>query len=117
MNNTLDDSQYDEIFEAVGVWQQRWQEGPRPYLRYRKALATIVIEDGRNGQPSKMTFSDDHAALYEYCADARSKKEIAARFDDASWIDGALEEFVQGDLMIHLDGLYLSLALPENPNF
>ena len=58
-----------------------------------------------------------HAALYEYCADARSKKEIAARFDDASWIDGALEEFVQGDLMIHLDGLYLSLALPENPNF
>jgi len=117
MNNTLDDAQYDEIFEAVGVWQQRWQEGPRPYLRYRKALATIVIEDGRNGRPSKTTFSDNHASLYEYCADAHSKKEIAARFDDASWIDEALEEFVQRDLMIYLDGQYLSLALPENPNF
>ena len=27
----------------------------------------------------------------------------------------ALEEFVERDLMIHLDNRYLSLALPENP--
>jgi len=117
MNNTLEEWQYDEIFEAVDTWQKRWNQGSRPYLRYRKALGTIVIEDGRNGSPGETTFSDRHALLYEYCADARSRKEISARFDDASWIDGALEEFVERDPVIHLDGRYLSLALPENPYF
>ena len=117
MNNTLEERQYDEIFAAVETWQRRWNQGPRPYLRYRKALGTIVIEDGRNGSPRETTFSDLHALLYEYCADARSRKEISARFDDAPWVDGALEEFVERDLVIHLDGRYLSLALPENPYF
>jgi len=28
-----------------------------------------------------------------------------------------LQEFVEKDLILHLDGRYLSLALPENPNF
>jgi uncharacterized protein YozE (UPF0346 family) len=117
MGNTLDDDQYDEIFEAVGTWQYRWQQRPRPYLRYRKAWATILIDDGRNCSPRSMTYSDEYANLYEYCADARSRKEISAKFDDASWLDGALEEFVSKDLMIYLDNRYLSLALPENPYF
>jgi hypothetical protein len=117
MDNTLEDAQYNEIFEAVDIWQRRWHQGPRPYLRYRKALATIVIEDGRNCSPRVTTFSDLYALLYEYCADARSRKEISARFDDASWVDAALEEFVEQALMIYLDGRYLSLALPENPYF
>ncbi|MDX6612878.1 MAG: hypothetical protein QOD75_2064 [Blastocatellia bacterium] len=117
MDNTLADAEYDEIFAAVGAWQQRWQKGPRPYLRYRKALATISIEDGRNGSPSVITFSDLQATLYEYCADARSPKEIAARFDDAPWVEAALAEFVDRDLMVYLDNRYLSLALPENPYF
>lgn len=117
MDNTLEDAQYDEIFEAVDLWQQRWRQGPRPYLRYRKAWATISIEDGRNCSPRVTTFSDLYAMLYEYCADARSRKEIAARFDDAPWVDAALEEFVDREFMIYLDARYLSLALPENPYF
>ena len=117
MDNTLDDHQYDEIFEAVDVWQYRWNQRPRPYLRYRKAWATILIEDGRNCSPRVTTYSDLYATLYEYCADARSRKEISAKFDDASWVDSALEEFVDQNLMIHLDNRYLSLALPENPYF
>jgi ribosomal peptide maturation radical SAM protein 1 len=117
MNNTLDDSQYDEIFAAVDLWQQRWHNGRRPYLRYRKALGTIEIEDGRNGSPHTTTFSDRHALLYEFCADAHSRNEINARFDDPPWIDAALEEFVEQSLMVHLDGRYLSLALPENAYF
>jgi ribosomal peptide maturation radical SAM protein 1 len=113
MGNTLEE--YDEIFEAVDVWQNRWKQRPRPYLRYRKAWATILIEDGRNCSPRVATYSDDYATLYEYCADARSRKDIAARFEDAPWVEGALEEFVGKDLMINLDNRYLSLALPENP--
>ena len=115
MGNTLEDGEYDQIFEAVGVWQHRWKQCPRPYLRYRKGWATIRIEDGRNCSPRVTKYADDYATLYEYCADARSRKDIAARFEDASWVEGALEEFVEQNLMIHLDNRYLSLALPENP--
>jgi uncharacterized protein YozE (UPF0346 family) len=115
MGNTLADREYDEIFQAVDVWQDRWKQRPRPYLRYKKAWATILIEDGRNCSPRTATYSDDYATLYEYCADARSRKDIAARFEDAPWVEGALAEFVEKDLMIHLDNRYLSLAIPENP--
>jgi len=115
MGNTLGDPGYDEIFAAVDFWQSRWKQRPRPYLRYKKAWATILIEDGRNCSPREATYTDNYATLYEYCADARSRKDIAARFEDASWVEGALEEFVEKDLMIHLDNRYLSLALPENP--
>ena len=115
MNNTVADHQYTEIFEAVTVWQNHWNKRPRPYLRYKKGWATIQIEDGRNGSPHTATYTDEYANLYEYCADAHSRKEISAKFDDAPWVDGALEEFVHRDLMIHLDNRYLSLALPENP--
>ena len=117
MDNTLDDDGYGEIFEAVDAWQRRWRSRPRPYLRYRKAWATILIEDGRNGSPHSATYADDYAQLYEYCADARTRMDISARFEDAAWVDGALEEFVAKDLMVHLDHRYLSLALPENPYF
>jgi uncharacterized protein YozE (UPF0346 family) len=115
MDNTVDDHQYDEIFEAVEVWQNRWANRPRPYLRYRKGWATILIDDGRNCSPRTTTYTDEYANLYEHCADARSRKEISAKFDDASWVDDALAEFVERDFMVHLDNRYLSLALPENP--
>jgi ribosomal peptide maturation radical SAM protein 1 len=117
MGNTLADDEYNEIFEAVDTWQQRWKQRPRPYLRYRKAWRTILIEDGRNCSTRTSTYSDLLANLYEYCADARSRKDISAKFDDAPWLDAALEEFVAKDLMVHLDNRYLSLALPENPYY
>jgi hypothetical protein len=115
MQDALPDEGHEELFRTVAVWQQRWQEErPRPYLRYRKSLSTIRVEDGRNGRARLHTFSDEPAALYEFCADARTPKEIGARFDGAAWTDEALGEFLARDLMVHLDGRYLSLALPEN---
>ncbi len=117
MGNTLQDSEYNEIYQAVGTWQYHWRQRPRPYLRYRKAWATILIEDGRNCSTSVTSYSDRYASLYEYCADARSAKEIAAKFDGAPWVDEAIEEFVDRNFMVHLDNRYLSLALPENAYF
>lgn len=112
--DTLGDEGYEELFEAVDLWQRRWRERPRPYLRYRKAWETIFVEDGRNGRAKESTYTGPPAALYEFCADARSAKEIAARFDSAPWVEEALAEFLERDLMIHLDGRYISLALPAN---
>ena len=85
------------------------------------ALSKGLGDDPDRGWTQLLTararYSDEYATLYEYCADARSRKEIAAKFDDAPWVEAALEEFVEKDLMIHLDNRYLSLALPENPYF
>jgi len=117
MNNTVGDDGYDELFRRAAIWQQSWDTRPRPYLKYRKSWATIRIEDGRNGSPRTYVYSDEHAALYEFCADARSRKEIDARFEAAAWVEEALGEFTERALMIKLDGRYLSLALPGNPNF
>lgn len=115
--NTVGDDGYDELFRGVAVWQGRWRERPRPRMSYRKSLATVRIEDGRNGHTRAHTYSDERAALYEFCADARSRKELDAHFEAAPWLDEALGEFVSLDLMVHLDGRYLSLALPENTSF
>jgi hypothetical protein len=117
MGNVLQDEEYDEIFQAVGNWQHRWRQQPKPYMRYRKAWATILIEDGRNCSPRVTKYSDRYAELYEYCADARTAKEIAAEFEGASWVDAAIEEFIERKFMVHLDNRYLSLALPENAYF
>jgi ribosomal peptide maturation radical SAM protein 1 len=117
MGNTLKDDEYEEIYRAVGVWQYRWRQRPKPYLRYRKAWGTILIEDGRNCSTSVTSYSDRYAQLYEYCADARSAKEITAHFDGEPWVDEAIGEFVERNFMVHLDNRYLSLALPENAYF
>ena len=117
MENTVTDEQYGEIFGLVADWQDSWEESERPYLRYRKSLATVVIEDGRGPRPRSFTYSDGAALLYEYCADARRPADIAAHFNNEDWVDAALSEFVERDLIIYLDGRYLSLALPENPYF
>jgi ribosomal peptide maturation radical SAM protein 1 len=117
MATTVDDSVYEEIFRRVGDWQARWKKTRRPFLRYQKSWSAIRISDGRTDTVRTYTVSDDPAALYEYCAEARTPRDIAARFGSESWIQSALKEFVAKDLMLHLDGRYLSLALPENPYF
>jgi ribosomal peptide maturation radical SAM protein 1 len=110
----LAEHEYDDIFRAVADWQQRWQPGERPTLHYRKSCTSIFIEDGRGRETRRFDYSDGSAALYEFCMDARSDHAIAAQFGDADWLDAALADFHRHDLMIKLDGQYLSLALPKN---
>lgn len=117
MANTVDDDIYEELFGRVGAWQAGWNSANRPFLKYRKAWHSIAIFDGR--QPEVVTYSyhDDAAALYEYCAEARTPRDIETNFGNDAWTEEALNDFVSKDLMLALDGRYLSLALPENRNF
>lgn len=117
MANTVDDDIYEELFGRVGAWQAGWNSANRPFLKYRKAWHTIAIFDGR--QPEVLTYSyhDEVAALYEYCAEARTPRDIETNFGNDAWVQDALNDFVSKDLMLALDGRYLSLALPENRNF
>jgi len=73
----LPEREYDEIFRAVGRWQDRWRRGERPQLHYRKSCSS-------------------------------------AKFDGDEWVDAALADFCEEDLMVKLDDQYLSLALPKN---
>ncbi|HEX5433661.1 MAG TPA: RiPP maturation radical SAM C-methyltransferase [Candidatus Angelobacter sp.] len=117
MAGTVGQAHYQTVFDSVDNWRDRWASGPRPYMTYRKGWTMIVIDDGREQPARRYQYEDGPAALYEYCADARTEKDIATNFGDAPWIKDSLQEFVDKSLMLFLDGRYLSLALPENRFF
>jgi ribosomal peptide maturation radical SAM protein 1 len=107
----------EECRSLVAEWRERWRSGARPYLRAVKSWDSLSIHDGRGrGNARHRRFDDRRAALYELCLDAQAKTDIQSHFeDDGAWIEEALAEFVDLDLMLFLDGRYLSLALPDNP--
>jgi len=115
MENALDEEVYETITDLVYRWKDKWEKSSRPYLCYRKSLSTVTIEDGREQPSVAFAYSDREAELYEHCNDSRSARDIAERFGAGPWIEEALEEFLNRDFMVYLDGRYLSLALPENP--
>ena len=110
----LPEHEYDEIFRAVGDWQQRWRNGARPALSYRKSCTSIFIEDSRKPEARQFDYCDGQAALYEFCMDAKTEAAIDAEFGQAEWLAPVLAEFRARDLMVRLDDQYLSLALPTN---
>jgi ribosomal peptide maturation radical SAM protein 1 len=114
--NGLPDEEYAPLLEAVHAWQRRWEEEPRPYLRYRKGWDAITLVDGRAFEVRSHRFAGLEARLYEACADAQRREALRERFpNDEGRVDAALAELLRLDLMVFLDGRYLSLALPENP--
>jgi len=117
MGRTVKNDEYDEIFGLVHDWQGIWNAEERPFMIYRKAWSTLTIVDGRGPETVTHTYTDGAAALYEYCADARTPRDIENRLGTERWVQNALRDFVSKDLILFLDGRYLSLALPDNPNF
>ncbi|HEV8491635.1 MAG TPA: RiPP maturation radical SAM C-methyltransferase, partial [Candidatus Angelobacter sp.] len=117
MTDIAGEPSYTATFVAVDNWRAKWNQPKKPYLTYRKAWSTIFIIDGRQREARTFRYYDQEAALYEYCSDARTPRDIAANFGPAAWVKEALQRFVEKDLMLFLDGRYLSLALPENRNF
>ncbi len=80
-----------------------------------KTWDSLTVHDARNGVTKRYRLDDRHAALYELCADAKGIEEVTAAFeDDSRWVESALGELVEKDLMLFLDDQYLSLALPAN---
>jgi ribosomal peptide maturation radical SAM protein 1 len=109
---------YAECIRLVEQWKQRWRGPHRPTLTYVKTWDSISVHDGRQQPTVSVRYDGHHATLYEACADARDREELRALVPcDDDWLDGALAEFVERRLMIALDGRYLALALPHNPNY
>jgi len=107
---------YRECIQLVADWKRKWRMQKRPYLRMVKTWESVSIHDGRGEKYRGYRFDDADAALYEHCADARTADELMSELDcSADWLQQALRRFVDLDLIIHLDGKYLALALPANP--
>jgi ribosomal peptide maturation radical SAM protein 1 len=117
MENIVSEEHYDDLLDRVAQWQSVWSGNNHPTLTYRKAFSSIVVEDRRRRKAETYSYADDRAKLYEYCADARTKRDIAGAFGSETWVAEALQEFTGNNLMLFLDDRYLSLALPQNRNF
>ncbi|GII00048.1 RiPP maturation radical SAM C-methyltransferase [Planobispora takensis] len=80
--------------DALAVWD----------LRPRAARTLTILEGSRR-------------AVYLYCDQHRSADDVAAHLaDDGRAGAGILDDLVRDRLMIHLDGRYLSLAVPAPPD-
>ncbi|MBZ5522822.1 MAG: RiPP maturation radical SAM C-methyltransferase [Acidobacteriia bacterium] len=117
MENVVDEEHYDDLLDLVAQWQAAWTDEGHPTLRYRKAFTGIWIDDGRRRTVQTHSYSGGPAALYEYCADARTRRDITTAMGNELWVQQALDDFVSKGLMLFLDDRYLSLAIPQNPNF
>jgi len=117
MSNVVDEEHYADLLDRVAQWQGSWTDDGHPTLSYRKAISNILIEDGRRRKARTYSYAGGLATLYEYCTDARTPRVIAAAVGTQAWVQEALDDFIRKDLMLFLDRRYLSLALPQNPNF
>ncbi len=116
---TLGDEGYEECLALVADWKRRWRESrARPYLYYVKTWDSISVHDGRSGNRRGYRFDGPHATIYELCADAKGRNELASAMEcNDGWLEDALAGFVSRGLMVFVDEKYLALALPKNSFF
>jgi ribosomal peptide maturation radical SAM protein 1 len=109
---------YAECHKLVADWKRRWRRAPKPYLRMVKTWESLTIHDGRSDAYRRYRFDDADAAIYEACTDARTGEELLQALGySADLLDEGLRRFLDLDLMVHLDGRYLALALPDNAHY
>lgn len=124
----VDDVSSDEVrrrlIDAVDGWRQRWFDRPRPALTYQRGTDWISIVDSRGDAVRRFTMDGWRVAAYELCSDqpraaTRVRDQIAASTPwepELAPVIGFLDSCVANRLMVNENGLYLALALPQNPN-
>lgn len=108
-----------ELSDAVQVWQNQIETSSLLSICNNGQL---VLYEGRPGQTKReIKLSGLKKELYELCDEAQSLKSILKHIDTRSddyeevsepdEIQRILDEFVSLDMMLFLDGKYLSLAI------
>jgi ribosomal peptide maturation radical SAM protein 1 len=115
--DSLPDSAYAGLAQAVAEWTRAWKASVRPALIYWSAPGFLQIYDGRHaGQEGTYTFQGTLADIYVACSNRpMSASAVGARLSremPVEQIQEVFHEFQRRGLMF-LDGsLGLALALP-----
>ena len=97
----LPDQEYDDIFHAVGAWQERWRAAAAADV----AISQVMRVDLHRGRPdpddAQVRIFRRRAALYEFCMDAKNRSGDRSTVRRAGLAGGALERnSAKRDLMI-----------------
>ncbi len=115
--DTLPDSAYAGLSQAVEAWSAAWEAGKPPVLKYWSAPDYLQIYDGRHpGAEGTYTFEGALADIYLACSDrpitASAVRDRLGPGVPVETVQEAFDEFARRGLMF-LDGsLALALAIP-----
>jgi len=126
MDLTVPEEAHEPTRQWVQEWRHRWFSEKRDALVFCRLRDTMFIDDYRaSGSGTRHTLRGVWALAYEYCSETMHTVpqilEYIAGLGIASipeWeMVAALELFCRQRLMLEEGGLYLSLALPVNPQW
>ncbi|MGQ0575168.1 MAG: RiPP maturation radical SAM C-methyltransferase [Pseudonocardia sp.] len=113
----------DAAFEGVQRAASRWRAARRglrlPTLTYRRTADGLSIADFRDpAAPVEFVLAEPMASAYEAFSDRPTAvAKVAARLDiDAAELDDALDALCADGLVMREGRLFLSLALPADPD-
>jgi ribosomal peptide maturation radical SAM protein 1 len=115
LENTLTDSDFDGMAEAIGVWKEAWMRDWRPQLRYFSSPGVVTVEDSRHASEPRLTrLHGRDAKIFQVLLE---KPLGAPRI--AELIDEPLQRVERSLRLLHHEGLvasegglHLSLPLP-----
>jgi ribosomal peptide maturation radical SAM protein 1 len=125
-SETVPMSAHEEMLSYVADWQEEWKSDNPPFLAYQRGAGRLTVTDGRqSGRPQILRFDEFSALVYECCTPTahsvarivRALREDKGLDVDEDRVRQALDEFTVSGLMLEENGVYLSLAVPVNPNW
>ena len=119
--DSLPDSVYTPVVHEAQNWQEAWRRTERPRLTFRSSREFLQIEDRRSCTESlSYTLSGPLASLYAGCSDQPQSPATLRKKVGVDWSESKIEKTLHGicsqGLMMSDGGLYLSLAIPTNPD-
>ncbi|MGW5840030.1 RiPP maturation radical SAM C-methyltransferase [Methylorubrum extorquens] len=125
MADTVPTATHEATTDLIRQWRDSWGSANRSNLSYRRVGDCLLIDYNRGGRRGTYGLSGTPALVYEACGETmQSADQVAAQLQNATGggyaveeVREALDEFCRAKLMLGENGLYLSLAIPSNPNW
>ncbi len=119
--DVVSEAAFGQVRDAVAAWAKRWEDGKPPSLVYRLLPGKLTIIDRNASPPRQAVLTGWQPAAYVACGDtARGVASVARQLagDGQDITEPQVRRFLdrccRSGVMVHEDGKYLSLALPEN---
>ena len=127
MGDTLGAEAYADADALITQWRQVWESDQRKTLTYRRTTEGVLI-DYKWGPQKQGTYTLTGAlgVIYESCIETMHSVDYVVKCLRDSpegyefpreEVEEAMDELCRGRLMCADEGNYLSLAIPQNPNW